>query len=364
MTIGVEEEYQIVDPVTRQLSSSADLLFAKAQRQLGEHVQVEMQLSQIEIATPVCDTLADVRKEVARLRGEMISLAAQSGKKLLSTGSHPFSRWQEQRITPKKRYQLLEHDYQQLAREQVICGCHIHVGVDDQELAIQTMNRMRAWLGPFLALTANSPFWVGEDTGYASFRTEVWSRWPTSGPPPVFASWNEYQELVQALISAGCLEDTTKVYWDIRPSGRFHTIELRLSDACLTMDETIMVAGLARALVQSCYKQVVQNIPTPVVHPDLARFAHWHAARYGLSHTLIDVIARRALPAQRVIEQFLTFLQPALEIVGDWESISSLVQETLQRGNGAARQREVYRRTGCMEDLVDYIIEETEQGIR
>jgi carboxylate-amine ligase len=361
-TLGVEEEYQIIDPTTYELSSSSGIVLPTAQRSLGEKAQTELQLSQVEAATPVCQDLQEVRAELIRMRSAMIAAATRKKKLLAAAGTHPFSHWRDQRITPKERYKGIATEYKQLAREPIF-GCHVHVGLEDREMALQVMNRASIWLAPLLSLTANSPFWLGEDTGYASFRTMMWSRWPTSGLPPSFASLEEYNALLQALIASKTLEDATKIYWDIRLSERFKTIEFRVADCCLTVDEVVMLVGLIRALVQTCYQQVEHNDPVPSVHPELLKVAQWRAARYGIRGELIDVIAHRSLPAEAMIGKMLTFLQPALEASGDWGEIVSLVNETLRKGNGAMRQRAAYKQHRHMEDVVEFIIAETRKGI-
>lgn len=361
-TMGVEEEYQIIQPVTNELSSSSSALLPDVQQALGEQAQPELQLSQIEAATPICRSLQEVRAELIHMRSEMIAAATQQGKYLAAAGTHPFSDWKSQRITPKERYQKIADDYQQLAREPFF-GSHVHIGLQDREMALQVMNRASIWLAPLLALAANSPFWLGEDTGYASFRTLMWSRWPTSGQPQHFTSLIEYDALVQALIATGTIEDATKIYWDIRLSEHFPTIEFRVTDCCLTVDEAVMIVGLIRAVVQTCYEQVRRGEPLPIVRPELLRAAHWRAARYGISGELIDVLDQRSLPAAGMVEKMLTVLRPALEAEGNWEEISSLVHEILQSGNGAMRQRAMYHQNGRIEDVVEFIVAETRRGI-
>lgn len=362
-TIGVEEEYQIINPTTRTLCSRVQQILPLAQKALGEQVQPEAQLSQIEIATPVCQTLADVRAEIIRSRREVIVAAAIDGNKIAAAGTHPFSSWKQQEITPKERYQALMRDYQQLTRELIICGCHVHVGISDPEMAIGVINRARVWLSPILALCASSPFWLGTDTGYASYRTEIWSRWPISGPPLIFDSRAQYESLVKALIATKSVESATKIYWDIRPSERFPTVEFRVTDVCMMVDEAVMIAGLVRALARTCYEQASQSKSFEAVRHELVRAAHWRAARYGLDAELIDLDRQRAIPASELVEKFLTFVRPSLEEYGDWDEISSLVGQTMQQGNGANRQREVYKRTGRLEDVVDLIVAETSVGV-
>ena len=361
-TIGVEEEYQIINPTTRELCPRQKQILPIAQKELGSEVQPELQLSQIEIGTPVCQTLADVRAQLVRLRKQVIAAAAKDGNQIAAAGTHPFSSWEEQQVTPKDRYQKLMRDYQQLTREQIIFGCHVHVGISDPEAIIGVMNRARVWLSPLLALSASSPFWVGIDTGYASYRTEVWGRWPISGPPLIFESQAEYQAVVEALIATGSVEEVTKVYWDVRPSERYPTLEFRVTDVCMTVEEAVMVAGLVRALARTCYQQAKADKPFSAVRHELVRAAHWRAARYGLDTELIDVGEQRAIPARELVEKFLAFVRPSLEEYGDWDEVQALVQETLQQGNGATRQREVYKRTGRLEDVVDLIVAETAKG--
>jgi glutamate---cysteine ligase / carboxylate-amine ligase len=362
-TLGVEEEYQIIHPQTRQLWAQAQLLLPVAQSALGEErVKPEFRQSQVEIATPICHSLQDVRVQLVRLRGEVITAAAKEGAWLAAAGTHPFSHWQGQPLTPKPRYQELADNYQHLMQELVIFGCHVHVGLGDREMAVQVMNRARIWLAPLLALSASSPFWLGSDTGYASYRTTLASRLPMAGPPLFFDSLAQYDATVQALVAANTIQEATQICWDIRLSERYPTLEFRVTDVCLTVDEAVMLAGLIRGLVRTCYDQACSQKPYPVVRPELLRAAHWQAARYGLEAELIDIEAQRRVPAQQLVEQWLDWLRPALETFREWDDVNFLVQETLQRGTGAARQREVYRRTGSLEQTVDFIVQETAKG--
>jgi carboxylate-amine ligase len=362
-TIGIEEEYQIINPKTRELQPRAERILPAAEAAVGDQVTPELYLSQIEIGTPVCESLADVRRELLRLRREVIMAARAHDNLIAAAGTHPFSHWKEQTLTPKARYVGIEQEYQQLAREQLIFGCHVHVGIQDRETAIQVMNRARPWLALMLALTANSPFWMGVDTGYSSFRTQIWRRWPMAGTPQVFASRAEYDDLVDKLVATGSIEDGTKIYWDARPSARFETIEFRIADVCLTVDEAVMAAGLARALAQTCAAEASSDAPRPAVRPELLRAAKWRAARYGLDADLIDSLDASAVPARQLIEKLLDHLRPALEESLEWEEVSTLVRETVARGTGASRQRAAYQSTGSLEGVVDLIVEETSRGV-
>jgi glutamate---cysteine ligase / carboxylate-amine ligase len=358
-SMGVEEEYQIIDQNTRELAPSAEPILLEAQQTLGDDVQFEIHLSQLEVVTPVCRTLAEVRREIKRLRRGAIAAAALHGRYIAAAGTHPFSQWKEQIFTPQDRYLALEHLYQQLAREQAIFGCHVHVGINDRKVALQVMNHARIWLSPLIALSGSSPFWQGTDTGYVSYRMPHWNRWPFSGPPQVFDSLDAYNALLDTLLATKSIDDRTKVYWDMRLSERYPTIEIRVTDVCMTIDETIMFTGLVRALIRTCYEQVMRGDTYLPVRQEVLRAAHWEAARYGLNGDLVDMRAGRSLPGRQIIEQFREYLRPALEAHGDWEEVSTILTTVMQHGTGAERQRAIYQQTGRLTDVVDFIVGET-----
>ena len=362
-TIGVEEEYQVVDPKSRGLAACAERVLGQARQALGdEEVAPELRDSQIEVMSPVCRTLAEVRAELVRLRGAVTQAAEDEGVRIAAASTHPFSHWREQPLAREERYRKLLESYQRLVRQQLAFGFHVHVGLHDREAALQVMNHLRPWLAPLLALSANSPFWLGEDTGYASYRTQVWGRLPTAGPPAPFSSLAEHDALVRTLVETGSVLDTASVYWDVRLQEKLDTVEVRVSDVCSRVDEAVMLTGLSRALVRSCRERAERGEPYPSVRPELLRAAHWRASRHGLDAELVDVEAGRAVPAREVIEKVLAFARPALEEDGDWEEVAALVRETLERGNGASRQRRAYERAGRLEDVVDMLIKETAPG--
>ncbi len=362
-TIGVEEEYQIVDGVTRELRQRQERILQKAEAEAGDDVQPELYLSQIEIGTPICRTLEDVRAELVRLRRTVVEAAEDTRSRIAALATHPFSHWEDQQVTPKARYIGIWSDYQQLAREQLICGCHVHVGISDEEMLIQTMNRVRPHLPVLLALSANSPFWLGTDTGYSSYRTEVWSRFPMSGIPQTFRDRAEYDKLVEDLVQAEAISDGTKIYWDVRPSARFATLEFRSPDVCLTIDEAVMIAGLVQALARTAHDEARRDAELKHARPELLRAAVWRAARYGLDADLIDVAERRARPAREVVNELLSYVRPALEDHEAWTEVSTLVKETLERGNGATRQRAAYAQNESLTDVVDFAVAETFKNI-
>lgn len=362
-TLGVEEELQIINPVTRELESRADCILAELTPTLGDAVRSELHRSMIETVTPVCRSLGDLRAEVIRLRRQVMDSAERNGCWIASAGTHPFSSWRDQDITPKPRYQEIARKYQYLAKESVMFGCHVHVGINDRDTAIQVLNRARIWLAPLLALTANSPYWQGLDTGYASHRYGMWLYWPTAGPPNLFQSRAEFDALVRSLVATGCIQDASNLYWDLRLPARFPTIEFRIMDACMTVNDVVMVAGLARALVFTCYEQALREAPFPAARSELLRSAHWRAARFGLDGDLIEVGSERSIPAASLIELMLDFARPGLEAFGDGNEVVSLARETVRRGNGAARQRAAFRPAGRLTSVVDLIVQETAAGV-
>ncbi len=358
-SLGIEEEFIIVDPETRRLRPEADRVLTAAPDDPDDGVQRELRLSQLETVTPACPTLAAVRKEIARLRAELMAAAETVGYRIGATGTHPSSHWREDRVTPKVAYRAMERDYQQLARDRTVCGCHVHVAVGDPQARIEVMNRVRPWLPVLLALSANSPFWQGFDTGYHSFRTILAHRSPLSGVPEPLASPEHYQRLVDTLVQAGAMGDATRLMWDVRPSARSPTLEFRATDVCLTIDETIMVAGLVRGLVETCHEQWARGEAVPGAHPQVVKVAAWRAARYGLEDELIDVIAARRVPARNLVNQLLLLVRPALAARGEWDEVSGVVDRVVLGGTAAARQRRAFERAGQLEDVVDLIVDET-----
>lgn len=362
-TLGVEEEFLLVDGKSRRLRPWAEKVLPHAERAVGEEGQVdhEFKLAQVETGTPVCRTLDELTREITRLRTTLAAAAERVGAHLAAAGTHPFSHWsgEETEVTPKESYLGLERDYQRLAREKIICGCHVHVGIPDPEAAIPVLNRVRLWLPAILALSVNSPFWLGEDTGYASFRTEIWRRWPTSGTPEPFGSRADYDRLVEVLLATGSIDDPARAHWDVRPSPRYPTLEFRVSDVCLTVDDAVAVAGLARALVRTCHAEAARGGPAPHPRAELLRMATWRAARYGLEGDLLDVVGERSVPAAEMIDTLLGFIRRALEEHDEWEVVSGLVHQIVHGGSGAARQRRAFRRAGRLEDVVDFVVDAT-----
>ncbi|MFP5317164.1 MAG: glutamate--cysteine ligase [Acidimicrobiia bacterium] len=346
-TIGVEEEFSIVDADTGELRPDVRRLLPGAQEVLGDGVQPELNLSQIETGTAVCRDLAGVRSELTRLRGALAGAAEQAGCRVLATGTHPTASWKDSRVNPaKERYRFLDEEFGLTAREQLVNGCHVHVGVADPDLAIAVLDRSRPWLATLLALTANSPFWMGVDSRYASYRTQIWAQWPLTGMPETLGDRAGYERLVEALVRAEAMPDPSFLYWDVRPSVRYPTIEFRVADACLTVDDAVLLAGLVRGVARTAAAEALRGDPHTPVRAELLRAAKWRAARYGLEGTLVDLRAGTAVPAAQAVRALVDHVREALEEAGDSEEVEQLLAATVARGNGATRQRAAFAAAG------------------
>ena len=350
LMVGVEEEFLLVDGHTGAPTPRIERVIPMATALAGDQAQEELHQAQIEHATSPCDSLDDLRRELVDLRRTFVRAAAAEGAVVVASGTYPGRMGDAgQRITPNVRYEAMAEANSILAREQLICGCHIHVSVPDPERAIAVMNRIRAWLPYLLALSANSPFWEGEDTGFASYRTEVWSRWPTSGPPGYFQNHQEYERLLGQLVESEIIVDKKMAYWDVRPSEAQPTIEIRVNDVMPRIDDVVAMAGIVRGLVASCAEPCS---PQEDYRWELLRAANWRAARSGLSADLLSPIDGRRRPASVAIEELLGHIGPALEERGEGAEVGALTDAIVRRGNGAARQRAAY---GLQQELGDVI---------
>lgn len=349
--IGVEEEFLLIDESTGLPAPRIAAVIREAKTLMGDQAQEELHRAQIESATTPCGSLSELRCELESLRSKLVKAAALHGAAVMPSGTYPAAMGTAGRlVTDDVRYQEMLEANALLVREQLICGCHIHVSVPDPELAIVIMNRIRRWLPVLLALSANSPFWNGEDTGFASYRTEVWSRWPTAGPPGTFASHADYQELLSNLVGSGVILDPGMAYWDVRPSQRFPTLEIRIADVMPSVDDVLVVAALARALVTWCGDTDADDLS---IRPELIRAANWRAARSGVSEDLIDPLDASVRPAREAIDGLLVRLRPYLEERGEDQEVAELLDGLIAKGNGAVRQRQAFTRSHKMGDVVD-----------
>lgn len=347
MTFGAEEEYLLVDAATGDLVPRADEAVEAATKVLDGEVAHELNLCQVEVETPVCTTLDQLEAELRSLRTTLAEACKPLGLAPLASASHPFSSWDDQAIDrSSQRYAAMEDRYQMLARRQIICGYHVHIGIEDRASRVEAMNRVRPWLPLLLALSANSPFWQGADSGYASYRTQVWLGWPTSGMPPTLDGPEGYDELVDALVRGHAIEDATHLYWYVRPSERYPTLEFRVSDVCLDVADAVTIAGLVRALAAAGVRGNDGPLAMPTDRPPLAtvyelRAAIWRAARYGVEGSLVDPETGETGPAHDVIRSAVERLGPALDVHGDRDRVEEGVEAILTRGNGAAWQRRI-----------------------
>jgi glutamate---cysteine ligase / carboxylate-amine ligase len=362
-TLGIEEEYQTVDPETRDLRSHihAEIL-EKGQLILQERVKAELHQSVVEVGTSVCANIKEAKTELKKLRREIIRLARENGLRLASAATHPFADWRMQEVTADDRYKNIIEDMQLVARANLIFGLHVHVGIEDRETAIHMMNHARYFIPHLLALSTNSPFWLGMNTGLKSYRCKVFDKFPRTNMPDYFPSWGEYENYIKLLIKTNSIDNAKKIWWDIRPHPFFPTLEFRVCDIPMRVDETIALAALIQATVAKLYRLYESNQGFRLYRRSLLMENKWRAARYGLDGKLIDFGKQMEVPERDLIEEYLAFVDDVLDELGSREEVE-YIREIMKNGTGADRQLQVYRETGDMKAVVDYIIEETEAGV-
>jgi carboxylate-amine ligase len=363
LSIGIEEEYQTVDPVTRDLRSHIHAeIVQKGKLLLAERVKPEMHQSVVEIGTGVCQNIQEAKDEIRDIRQQIIRLARQNDLRLAAGGTHPFAQWREQEIYPDDRYRTIVEDLKMVARANLIFGLHVHIGVEDRETAIQLMNSARYFLPHLLALSANSPFWVGMETGLRSYRCKVFDKFPRTNIPDLYQSWSEFENYVNLLIHTNCIDNAKKIWWDIRPHPYFPTLEFRICDMPMRLEETIAIAALCQAIIAKLYRIHEQNLTFRHYSRSLIMENKWRAARYGLDGKMIDFGKQTEVPARQLIEEILEFVSDVVPELGSQEEIS-YVRRIMEHGNGADRQLRVFHETGDLKIVVDYMIEETEYGL-
>ncbi|WP_239164598.1 carboxylate--amine ligase/circularly permuted type 2 ATP-grasp protein [Actinoplanes palleronii] len=360
LTLGAEEELHVVDLATRELVPRAPEVLDQLD---PKHFSAELHRSVVETNTPVSTTLDGLREGIAERRRAALAVAESLGLGLVAAGTVPLVDLDTLPVTPTTRYRRMLSEYQMLVREQLICGAQVHVGVPDRDEAVSVAQRVVPALPVLLALSASSPFWMGEDSGYASARSLVWTRWPTAGDSGELHSAEEFDMLVNDLIASGAISDPKMVYFDVRPSAHVPTVELRVTDACPDVDTVVLLAGLFRALVRRAQEDYRAGKPLPPSRPPLHRAAMWRAARSGLEGDLLDLPRSPvAVPAATAVEHLVGELRPHLEALGDWEQVFDLSARALSRGSSAARQRRALQRRGRIADVVDLLVSETRGG--
>ncbi|MEM9594124.1 MAG: carboxylate-amine ligase [Acidobacteriota bacterium] len=361
LTLGIEEEYQIIDPESRELSPSGGLLLTEGEKVLGDQLKPEFLSSQIEVGTRVCGDLQEARAEVVRLRSEVSRLAQEQGLRMVAASTHPISSWSRQEVTDADRYQRLEEDLKDVARRLLIFGMHVHVGIDDPELRVDVMNQARYFIPHILALSTSSPFWAGRDTGLKSYRSVIFENMPRSGIPPSFQAYTEYQGFIDTLIKTGCIDEPTKIWWDIRPHPKFPTLEFRVADVCTRIDEVMCIAALLQALVAKLVRLRRSNQRWRSYRHHLITENKWRAVRYGLDGKLIDFGKQEEVPLRHLALELLELVDDVLDDLGarkDAEYLHTIVRE----GSSADRQLATFRRTGDLKDVVDQLVSETQEG--
>lgn len=361
-TLGIEEEFQIVDPETRELRSHIQQILEEGKMILSEKVKPEMHQSVVEMGTDICQDIHDARKQVTELRRDLAKLAIKNGLRIAASGTHPFSHWKDQRITPNPRYKLIVEDMQQVARANLIFGLHVHVGVDDRETAIHVMNAARYFLPHIFALSTNSPFWLGRNTGFRSYRSKVFDRFPRTGIPDYFNSLAEYDNYVNLLIKTNCIDNAKKIWWDIRVHPVFETLEFRICDIPLRVDETICLAAIMQAIVAKLYKLIKQNLGFRLYRRALIAENKWRAARYGISGKLIDFGKKEEVETRALIHELVEFVDDVLDDLNSREEVNK-VFNIFETGTGADRQLDVWEQSYDTKSVVDYIIDETHVGL-
>ncbi|MDC0239456.1 carboxylate-amine ligase [Candidatus Thioglobus sp.] len=366
-TLGIEEEYLLVDKETRSLVvDPPESLLSECKELLGNQVTNELLRSQIEIGTKVCNNIQEAREDLAKLRKHVIKVTGQHGIAPIACSTHPFSRWSEQELTPKDRYELLTTEMQAVARRMVICGMHVHVGINDDELRIDLMSQLTYLLPHLLALSCSSPFWNGENTGLKSYRLTIFDNLPRTGLPAEFQSYAEYQRHIQILINAGVMEDSTKIWWDLRPSARYPTLETRIMDVCTRMDDAIALAALLVSTIRMLYRLRIKNQRWREYNPMLIRENRWRAMRYSFDEGLIDFGIGSVVPFEQLLDEFIELTIEDAKSLG-CESEVAATKDILRRGTSAHRQLKTYQSSidagknneDALKDVVDMLISET-----
>jgi carboxylate-amine ligase len=362
-TIGIEEEYQTIDPATRDLRSHIDSeILSEGKMLLKEAVKAEMHQSVVEVGTGICANIKQANVELKELRSQIVALADKNGLHLASAGTHPFADWRKQDIYPDERYQTIVQDLKMVARANLIFGLHVHIGVEDREASIHLMNAARYFLPHILALSTNSPFWLGMDTGLKSYRCKVFDKFPRTNIPDYFPSWGEYESFVNLLIKTNCIDNAKKIWWDIRPHPNFPTLEFRICDVPLRADESLAIAALIQATIAKLYKLHTANQGFRLYRRALVMENKWRAARYGLDGKLIDFGKQTEVPLRDLIYEYLELIDDVVDELGSREQIDYL-HRILAEGTGADRQLRVFQDSGSLMKVVDYIVDETKAGL-
>jgi carboxylate-amine ligase len=357
-TIGIEEEYQIIDPETWELRSYIQEFLEQGRIVLKDQIKPEMLQSQVEVGSRICHSIQEARDELIRLRSAIAKVAHNSGVQVAAASTHPFSRWSDQQVTTGDRYTKHEAEMADVARRMLIFGMHIHIGIEDKNLMIDVMDQARYFLPHLLALSTSSPFWYSRETGMKSYRSIVFENLPRTGPPPEFASWDEYERYVETLVKTGCIDEPTKIWWDIRPHPRFPTLEFRVYDICTTVAEATCMAALTLAIVAKLVSLRQSNQSWRRYQNHLVAENKWRAIRYGIDGKLIDFGKQEEVPFRTLASEMLEWVDDVLDELGVRREVE-YVNRILENGSSADRQLRVYEQTGDLQKVVEHVVSET-----
>jgi carboxylate-amine ligase len=363
-TIGVEEEFQIIDPETLELRSHVvQLLSSAAARGVGDLVKQEMHQSIVETGTKICENVSELRLEMHRTRSELVLAAESTGLRVAAAGTHPFSSWIDQVISPGERYQNIVEEMGQLARSLLIFGMHIHVAMPDKQTTIDMMNMVRYFLPHLLALSTSSPFWMGRNTGLKSFRTTVFRRFPRTGIPEVFESWSEYENFINLLVKLNCIDTGKKIWWDVRPHPTYGTLEFRMFDTATRVEEAVAIAALTQAIVVKLHRLYTRNQSWRLYRRALIEENKWRAARYGIEGKLIDFGREAEVPMRELMLELMEFIDDVVDDLGSRSAVD-YIHTILNEGTSAERQLRVYQQTGDLKDVVRHLVMETRASVQ
>src|SRR5579859_3099942 len=362
-TIGVEEEFQIIDPTTLELRSHVLQLVSEASPDIIEQVKHEMHQSIVETGSKICDSVGELRIEMHRTRGELVAAAERSGLQVAAAGTHPFSSWIDQVISPGERYENIVEELQQLARSLLIFGMHIHVAMPDKQTTIDMMNMVRYFLPHLLALSTSSPFWMGRNTGLKSFRTTVFRRFPRTGIPEVFESWSEYENFINLLVKLNCIDTGKKIWWDVRPHPTYGTLEFRMFDVTTKVEEAVSIAALTQAIIVKLHRLYERNQSYRLYRRALIEENKWRAARYGIDGNLIDFGREAEVPVRELMLELMELIDDVVDDLGSRSAVE-YIHTILNEGTSAERQLRVYQQTGDLKDVVRHLVMETRASVQ
>ena len=361
-TLGIEEEFQILDSESLKLHSQMSKIIDGGKVFLKERIKEEMHQSMVEMGTNVCENIGQARDEVSYLRQQIIELASKEGLEVAASGTHPYSHWSEQLITPNPRYDVLIEEMKDVARSNLIFGMHVHVCIPNREEGLQIMNVARYFLPHLYALSTNSPFWEGRETGFKSFRSKIFDKFPRTGIPPYFASVSEYDEFVNLLVKTNCIDNGKKIWWDIRLHPFYPTVEFRICDMIMTVDEVICIAALMQCIIAKLSKLHQKNQSFRSYRRILINENKWRAARWGVDAKLIDFGRQEEVAFPTLINELLEFIDDVVDELGCRTEVN-YVYQMLEQGSGADRQLKVYEDTKDLKKVMEYVVSQTQKGL-